>query len=90
MTSLATNIDYNLRQALDNEQAIDVSNVTDRHVQALPTAVKDRCLQISAHLLRAGIDDDIVLRLRRQAKLSAAVTTGKGRYGKGRRHDQHN
>ena len=90
MTSLPTNIDYNLRQALENEQAIDVSNVTDRHVQALPTAVKDRCLQISAHLQTQGITDDPLLRLKRQAKLSACVVRGKGRYGKGRRHDQHN
>ena len=85
-----SDIDYQLRQALDNEQAIDVTMVRDSHVMALPRDVKRRCLQISEHLQRAGIDDDPLLRLKRQAKLSATATQGKGKYRKGIRHDQHN
>ena len=72
-------IDYRLRQALDSEQRIDVSRVRDRHVHALPADVKARCLQVSQYLQDAGIDDDPVLRLKRQAKLSGALSSKRGR-----------
>lgn len=68
-----SDIDYKLRQALDAEQMIDVSQVKDRHVKALPTGVKANCLFISERLQASGIEDDPVARLKRAAKLSQVI-----------------
>lgn len=80
-------VDYQLRQALDNEQRVDVSMIPDIAVMALPTDVKRTCLAISRRLQDQGIDDDPVLRLKRTVKVREVMKSGKGRYTKGLRHD---
>ena len=80
-------IDDQLRQALDNEQQIDISMVPDVAVMALPTSVKRHCLAISQRLQDQGIDDDPIIRLKRTAKVRASMVSGKGRYTKGVKHE---
>lgn len=83
-------IDYKLREALANEQQIDVSMIPDIAVMGLPLDVKQTCLAISKRLQDQGIDDDPVIRLKRTVKVRASMVSGKSRYRKGVRHDRHN
>ena len=64
-------LDDQLRQALDNEQQIDVSNVPDVAVMALPTNVKLTCLAISDRLGEDAVA--AVLRLKRVVKVRLSV-----------------
>lgn len=78
-------IDDQLRQALDNEQQIDVSMIPDIAVMGLPTDVKRTCLAITKRLQDQGIDDDPVLRLKRTVKVRGVLH--KDSEDKGLRHD---
>lgn len=62
-------IDYKLREALANEEHIDVSGIPDICVMALPLEVKWSCLRMSQMLQDHGIDDDPVVRLKRCVKV---------------------
>lgn len=62
---------------LANESEIDVSRVSDRMVESLPTEVKRRCLEVTDLLRALGFNDDPVLRLRRAAKMYIQLNPGK-------------
>ena len=70
-------IDDSLRMALDNEARIDVSNVPDVAVLALPTDVKRTCLAITQRLQDQGIDDDPIVRLKRAVKVRVTMVIDK-------------
>ena len=64
-------INDSLRQALDNEQQIDVSMIPDIAVMALPTNVKLACLAISDRLGEDAVA--AVVRLKRVVKVRPSI-----------------